>query len=189
MPRYIFGSGHSLFRRVENIHGNGNGQLPAAATVNHNNVQLSTGAQPYSLPYRTANVNGASYVTGNSVTPNEEVHLPSLYPHSLHRQNYLPRHREEHLVVSSVHWKWRTNQGKSLDKGLMMAVKDEMERKKMGVTKKKRSIDLELLAVLIWSLLGFVYFSRFLKTRAEALVKCVFHALFNAYPECSRMSL
>jgi hypothetical protein len=134
----------------------------------------------YRSPHRRTN---GSTFNGNAITPNEEVPPPSLYPHSLHRQTYLPGHRDQHLVFSSVHWKWRTNQGKSLDKGLMMVIKDEMERKKTGVSKKKRSIDLDSLAALIWALLGFLYSSRFLKTRAEALVRCVFHVMMKLYPE------
>jgi hypothetical protein len=187
MPRFIFGSvlehGNTNVGIRANI-GFGNGvhvqQRSGRCT---GTLQPSLGAGEYRSPHRTTNGNVLHNVNGSTVTPHDEVPPPSVYPHSMHRRDYLPRHREEHLVYSSVHWKWRSNQGKSLDKGLMMVVNDEMSRKKTGVSKKKRAIDLDTLAVLLWALLGFVYSSRFLKTRAEALVRCVFHVMMNLYPE------
>jgi hypothetical protein len=184
MPRFIFGlalGSESVSENVANSHHEECNHGGRTRYVNPSTLYQSSSAGAYRSPYRTTNPYVAPNINGNSVTPNEEVPPPSIYPHSLHRRTYLPGHRNENLVYSSVNWKWRTNQGKSLDKGLMMVVNDEMVQKKMGVTKKKRAIDLDFLAALIWALLGFVYSSRFLKSRAEALARCVFHGMMNLY--------
>jgi hypothetical protein len=45
-------------------------------------------------------------------------------------------------------------------------------------------VNLEVLASLLWGVLAFVYSSQYLKTRAEVLVRCIFHVLVDQYPEC-----
>jgi hypothetical protein len=187
MPRFIFGGGDVGALRVAENRDNGHGQRVLPLPPPGNLPAAAVGG--YCSPHTTRNGNVESTVIGNSITPNQEEPTPSHYPHHLHRRQYLPGHRDENLVYSSVHWKWRTNQGKSLDKGLMMVVNDEMSRRKTGVTKKKRSINIDFLAGLIWALLGFVYSSRYMKTRAEALVRCVFHGMMKLYPDLFKDAL
>jgi hypothetical protein len=188
MPRFIFGDSVDATLRVKELLENGGHHHDPSCRSgisNGSSFHSSVGVG-YRSPYRTSNGYVAYNVNRNPITSNKEVHPLSVYPHSLHHRNYLPRHRNEQLVYSSVHWKWRTNQGKQLDKGLMMVVKDEMEHPKTGVTRKNQRINLELLASLFWSLVAFVYTSRFLKTRAEALVKYIFQVIVEKHLKAFR---
>jgi hypothetical protein len=126
-------------------------------------------------------ISGAT--NGNIVTPRDEVIETPIFPEGLHRREYTPGHKYNKLVYSSIDWKWRSLQGKSMDKGLFYAVHDELQRPKTGAKKKERGPNLELLSTLLWTMMGFVYSSRYLKTRAEALILCVFHVLADQYPE------
>jgi hypothetical protein len=86
-------------------------------------------------------------------------------------------------VYSCVDRKWRGKSRKDLDIRLHKAVKDEASRDKSSAKKKVRSIELNLLGQVLWSMLAFLYGSRYLKTRTEALVKCIFQVLSKEYPE------
>jgi hypothetical protein len=79
-------------------------------------------------PFNHKRTNGyiSAVANGNPITPNNATHSPSKYPHSIQRRAYQPSYRDENLVYSSVDWKWKTNQGKELDKGLFYAIKVEM---------------------------------------------------------------
>jgi hypothetical protein len=103
-------------------------------------------------------------------------------PRSLHNRPYSPYALNNHLVYSSVPWKWRDKHGKAFDLNLHTAIHDELNRPKSGA-KKNRQINLTVLGILLWKLMTFLYGCRFLKTRAEALVLCIFQVLANEYPE------
>jgi hypothetical protein len=103
-------------------------------------------------------------VNGNVSSPEEISDGLHINPRSLHNHHYLSNHLQSHLVYSCVDWKWRSKQGKDLDLCLHSAVHDELNREKSSGKKKTRAIDLELLANVLWSLLAFLYGSRYLKT-------------------------
>jgi hypothetical protein len=88
-----------------------------------------------------------------------------------------------HLVFSSIDWKWREKQGKAMDLALHGAVHDEMNRPKSGAQKKDRVINIKLLGSLLWQFMMFIYGTRYLKSRAEALVCAIFQILAMEYPE------
>jgi hypothetical protein len=169
MPSFIFGSTHNF--SASGTSTTARISTPIATTPGPSRstgrqvpftsdpTDTSTGTRRSSpRSNRRTNTYISAIVNGNHVTPNE-VHVPHNYPQSIHRQSNLPIYRDENLVFSSVSWKWKTNQGKALDKGLFFAVKDEMERPKSGVGKKGRRVNLEVLGTLLWSLLSFVYSS------------------------------
>ena len=86
-------------------------------------------------------------------------------------------------IHSSIHWKWQdadgkpTKSGKALEKALKDAVLEETMKDKTNGRSKNRRINLELDSKLIWNLLAFVHPTRHTKTRAQALVDCVFDVL------------
>ena len=96
---------------------------------------------------------------------------------------------ESTLIHSSIHWKWQgvngkpTKLGKALDNALKDAVEEETMKDKTNGMAKNRKINLELDSKLIWNLLAFVHPTRQTKTRAQALVDCVFEVLPLLYPE------
>jgi hypothetical protein len=117
------------------------------------------------------------------ITPDECPNGLHLNPRSLHNCAYLPSHLQNRLVYSCVDCKWRGKLGKDLDIGLHKAVNDEASRDKSSTKKKVQSIELNLLKQVLWSMLAFLYGSRYLKTHAEASVKCIFHVLLKEYPK------
>jgi hypothetical protein len=125
----------------------------------------------------------AAAVNGGVLTPEESPDGLHINPRSLHNRSYLPSQIQNHLVYSCVAWKWRGIAGKELDLGLHEAAQDEMNRPKSGAKKKTRRIELTLLANVLWGLMSFLYSSRYLRTRAEALVQCIFQVLVKEYPE------
>jgi hypothetical protein len=131
-------------------------------------------------PANHKRVNG---IINDVVSP--EVLTDSLHinPRSLHNRGYLPNHLQNHLVYSCVDWKWRCKKGKELDLSLHQCVHDELNREKSSGRKKIRAIDLHILGKVLWSLMAFLYGTRFLRTRAEALVKCIFQVLAKEYPD------
>jgi hypothetical protein len=125
----------------------------------------------------------AGFAKASSITPWDEVVETPIFPEGLYRREYLAGHKAKKLVYSSIDWKWRSPQGKIMDKGLFYAVHDELQRPKTGTKKKQCGPNWELFSTLLGSLMGFVYSSRYLKTREEALIMCVFNVMADQYPK------
>jgi hypothetical protein len=114
-------------------------------------------------------------INGDIALPIPEQVTTAPFPHGHHTRNYTPAHINSKLEYSSIDWKWHNKQGKEFDKAF---------RPKTRAKKKDRSINLALLGALHWGLLSFIYFSRCLKARAEALVvQSLFMVLLEQYPE------
>jgi hypothetical protein len=117
------------------------------------------------------------------VTPDKGRDGLHINPRSVHKRVYNGYHLSANLVYSSIDWKWREKQGKSLDLALHESVHDEMNRPKSGAQKKDRLINIQILGSLLWRLMMFIYGTRYLKSRAEALVRAIFQVLAKEYPE------
>jgi hypothetical protein len=150
-------------------------QLGEAGFNSNGSLQVSVGKRSSAI-----DISPPNHKRTNDASGPDGLHIN---PRGLHSRSYLPSHYQSHLVYSSVDWKWRANEGKELDVALHGVVHDKMNRPKSGCTKKKRQIDLTCLAHLLWMLMSFVYSCRHLKTRAEALVRCMFRVLAKEYPE------
>ena len=116
------------------------------------------------------------------VTPQEDLYYCGNWRRNTNYV-YYPYHFHEHLVYSSVDWRWRDCQGKKLDRELHKALIDDWAKSKSQGTNKSRKIDLVLFANVIWNLLGFLYSPRKRKTMCTALVQCIFRVLALKYPE------
>ncbi|CAB9505987.1 hypothetical protein SEMRO_250_G098940.1 [Seminavis robusta] len=90
---------------------------------------------------------------------------------------------QQSLVNSSVWFRWYTSKGRQLDKDLHKAVMDEIGKDKKNGNSKLRRINLDLFARVIWSVIGFVYPSRWLRSRAKALVEVVFGYFLTTFPD------
>lgn len=80
---------------------------------------------------------------------------------------------------SSPTWqKWSCPSGVAPQKHLAAAINDKEDSKNMANgNPNKRGINLELFAHVIWCVASFVCVRRHLKTRAKAIVKCIFQVL------------
>ncbi|CAB9529733.1 hypothetical protein SEMRO_2605_G332420.1 [Seminavis robusta] len=90
---------------------------------------------------------------------------------------------QQNLVNSSVWFRWYSAKGRQLDKDLHKAVMDEIGKDKKNGNSKLRRINLELFAKVIWSVIGFVYSSRWVRSRAKALVEVVFGYFLTTFPD------
>lgn len=84
---------------------------------------------------------------------------------------------------SSIWHKWSRPSGAALQKHLEAAIADENCKEMRNGNAKDQSINLELFAHAIWSVVSFVHVRRHLKTRAKAIVKCVFTVLAVQCPD------
>jgi hypothetical protein len=130
-----------------------------------------------------ANCKRTSGANRNVATPDDISDSLHINPRSLHKRSYLPSYLQNHLVYSSIDWKWRAKSGVDFDVRLHEVVHDELNREKSSGKKKSWAIDLELLANVLWALMLFLFGTRHLKTRAGALVQCIFRVLVKEYPE------
>jgi hypothetical protein len=79
--------------------------------------------------------------------------------------------------------RWTKVSGKALERKLGKAIKDKQEKDLHNGSKCHRRINLEILGSLIWSVVHFGYVTRLLKTRANAIVLCLFRHLCQWKPE------
>ena len=147
-----------------------------------NNKRTATGGDISPVNHKKTNVSIAEANGGLPVTPQENLDYRGRIWQS-NNYRYLPYHFQEHLVYSSVDWRWRDCQGKKLDKDLYKALFEDRTIRKSQGTNKSRKIDLGLLANILWSLLLFLYSPRKRKTMCTALVQCIFRVLALKYPE------
>ena len=148
---------------------------------NPNNKRSATGdISPINNKKTNAFISEAN--NGNSVTPNED--LCNGDARERHTSSYYPSHIQEHLVRSSVYWRWYEKEGKKLDQDLLKAVTEDRTKRRATGPNKSRKIDLSLLANVLWSLLSFLYLpQRKRKSMCTALVQCLFQVLVVKHPE------
>lgn len=84
---------------------------------------------------------------------------------------------------SSIWCEWTQPSGISLQKPLEAAITDENSEDMRNGNPKERGLSLELFAHVVWCVVSFVHVRRHLKTRAKAIVKCVFVVLAMQHPE------
>ena len=76
-----------------------------------------------------------------------------------------------------------------MDKALEAAVLEETMKDKTNGRAKNRNINLEIEAKLIWQLQCFVHPTRQTKTRAKALIDCIFEVFPELYPDLFKDAL
>jgi hypothetical protein len=79
--------------------------------------------------------------------------------------------------------RWTKASGKDLERRLGKAIKDEQNKDLHNGSKSKRKINLEVMGAVLWSVVHFGYVTRLLKTRANAIVFCLFRHLCQWKPE------
>jgi hypothetical protein len=112
----------------------------------------------------------------NEVSPMTSFH------NGYYNRSYTPLQIQEHLVRSSVDWRWKQKEGIKLDRALFKTINEDMAKKKSS-GKKSDGIDCENLGNLIWLLLDFVFPQRKGKSKAKALVVGISSYLLKEYPE------
>jgi hypothetical protein len=91
-------------------------------------------------------------------------------------------------VMSSVS-RWSRLSGKDVESRLNQAIQDEETKDLIKLTKKQRKINLELLGKALLSVTNFVYITRHLRTRGNAIVQCTFRYLCERKPELFKEAL
>jgi hypothetical protein len=105
-----------------------------------------------------------------------------MFPNGYYKRSYTRLQIQEHLVRSSVDWRWKQKEGIKLDRAIFKMINEDLAKKKSS-GKKSDSIDCHDLGNHIWLFLDFVFPQRKGKSKARALVFGISYYLLKEYPE------